>query len=835
MTVKEDRRGIPSIEVSPHETRVDPQLAASASDKSPHDAPAQSITVRLVAGQLIGGRYRIERELGEGGMGIVYLAADEQVPGERFAIKVLKEELHGEILTSLREEVRKTRKLSHPNIVDVHSVNLDGRMLYVLMEYLEGKCLDALLDEDFGRGMSFSRAWPIIEDVGAALGNAHDHNIIHSDLKPANVFVTSAGRSKLLDFGIARASRGPLLRVTEGPRALTPAYASPEMLEGQEADRRDDLYSFACVIYEMLCGERPFGHLNALDARDAGIKVAPLQGLSREQNAALSQALAFARGARTGTVESLLAAISPHARRRARPGAVGAAILITTAVVGLAYFALDWVSRHAVAVGGAAEKSRPALAAATAGSAAEHQTPPRSIAVLPFVNISGDPQQEYFSDGLSEELIDHLVQTTDMTVIARTSSFQFKGKNEDVRSIGRSLAVTHLLEGSVRKEGQRLRIAAQLIRASDGAYLWSETYDRNLADIFKVQDDIAVEVSQALHVALGEGSRPATRQPDLAAYNLVLEGKYLESRRTVLNVERAAGLYAKAIALDSDYALAWARLAHAYLTQEILKGLPSEDQNRRVLDALDHAFQHDPKLVFAYYTRGAFEANVTWNWAAAAADTERIRELEPRSDLLPGASGDIAFVFGQLDRAIDSYRNGLVRNPLDPNTMDSLGIALCAADRLTECLQARLKLMDLHPDFDGINSSVALARLHLGQLSEALAAMQQEPNEDYRLRGLVLVYWKMGRHPESQAALNSLTRKYATSDPYGIATAHAYRGDIDAAFQWLERAYREHDHAMTYLKTDPLLTNARGDSRLVELINRMNLTEHAQPVSRVGI
>src|SRR5246127_5236409 len=290
MTSGENPLGPSPIEVSPRETRVDPQLSACAQDGPPPEglpktqflqrrrgerrrAPAHipSSTVRLAAGQLLGGRYRIERELGEGGMGVVYLVADEQVPGERFAIKVLKEELRPEALALLREEVRKPRKLSHPNIVDVHSVNVDGQKLYLLMEYLEGKSLDALLDEEFGRGMSFSHAWPIIEDVGAALGNAHDHNVIHSDLKPANVFLTTAGKTKLLDFGIARVSRGPLLQSRSGLRALTPAYASCELLQGKEPDRRDDVFSFACVIYEMLCGERPFGDLTALEAREDAV------------------------------------------------------------------------------------------------------------------------------------------------------------------------------------------------------------------------------------------------------------------------------------------------------------------------------------------------------------------------------------------------------------------------------------------------------------------------------------------------------------------------------------------------------------------------------------
>src|SRR5579864_1676691 len=295
MSAEKDREPL-SSEVSPHETEVDPQFSACANEGAPKGFPetqapdgrqgaterahvyASSSTSQLAIGHLLGGRYRIERELGEGGMGVVYLAADEQVPGERFAVKVLKEDLHPEALTLLREEVRKTRKLSHPNIVDVHSVNVDGPRFYVLMEYLEGKSLIALLDEEFGRGMAFSHAWPIIEDVGAALGYAHDHNVIHSDLKPANIFLTTSGKTKLLDFGIARVSRGPLLHQRSGPLALTPAYASCEMLEGMEADPRDDIYSFACVIYEMLCGRRPFGRLTALEARAIAAQVSPLEG-----------------------------------------------------------------------------------------------------------------------------------------------------------------------------------------------------------------------------------------------------------------------------------------------------------------------------------------------------------------------------------------------------------------------------------------------------------------------------------------------------------------------------------------------------------------------------
>jgi len=447
--------------------------------------------------------------------------------------------------------------------------------------------------------------------------------------------------------------------------------------------------------------------------------------------------------------------------------------------------------------------------------------PDKSIAVLPFVDMSEKQDQEYFSDGLSEELIDHLVHSPDLRVIARTSSFQFKATNDDVRAIARKLGVTHVLAGSVRKTGQQLRVTAQLIRASDGMALWRQTYERKLVDIFKVQDEIGEQVSQALHVALPNG-RPAL-QPDLRAYNLVLEGNYFKARQTLSDTERAADLYQEALDISPDYALAWARLASAYLREENLKGAPSEDQNRRVLDALNRALQLDPDLAWGYYTRAGFEMTVTWDWAAAQADSQRMRAIDPQFELLPSAFGDLARVFGETGPAVAWYSTDIERNLLDPNALDSLGVALCADNRLEQCLQIRLRLQQLHPEFDGANSAVGKARLYLGQFAAALEAIQREPNEDYRLSGLTMVYWALKKHAESDAALKSLQEKFAASDPYAIAQAHAYRAESDAAFQWLDVAYRQHHIGMLDIKADPLLHNLRGDPRLRTLLRRMRL------------
>jgi serine/threonine-protein kinase len=817
MTPEKDRRVHLSTEISSGKTEFDPKLSAR---------PAGG-TARLAIGQLLGDRYRIERELGEGGMGVVYLAFDEQVHGESFAVKVLKEELQPDVLALLREEVRKARKLSHPNIIDVHSVNRDGQKLYLLMEYLEGKPLDALLNEEFGRGMSLRRAWPIIEDVGAALGNAHDHSVIHSDLKPANIFITTSGRTKLLDFGIARVSRGPRLQQASGLRALTPAYASCEMLEGREADPRDDIYSYACIIYEMLSGKRPFARLTALEAREARVTISPIHGLSSRQNAVLCRALAFEREARTASVEALLAGLSADAKPPSRPwGLFVAAIIATVALTALTYVAhyRAGISSQAVVVA----KASPPVPS-------NDEPPPNSIAVLPFVNISGDSNQEYFSDGLSEELIDHLVHSTDLKVVARTSSFQYKGKNEDVRSIARALRVTHLLEGSVRTNGRRLRITAQLVRGSDGVQVWSQTYDRNLVTIFKVQDEISEKVAQALNVALRSSPPAVLTEPDVLAYNLVLEGNYFKARRNLRDAQKAVELYQQAIKINPRYALAWARLASAYFIEEILRGPPSEDQNRRILDAANRAIELDPNLAWAYYTRAGFEASVLWNWAAARADTERLREIDPRFVYLPSAFGDVSLTSGEVDKAVSWYQDGLMQNPLDPNGLNALSVALCAAGRFQECLQTRMNLMQLHPEFGGVNRSVGVAYLFLGQLDAALKAMQSEPNEFYQLTGLALVYWAMGRSSESDAAINALTVKTASVDPYAIASVHAFRGEVDEALQWLYRAYRAHDYGILSLKTDPLLRNLHNDPRFQELLSRMELIEDGGQSKRARI
>jgi TolB-like protein len=827
-----------STEVSSLGTEVVPRPSTDWHSESPDDqragAPAEgsgqrdvaAAGQRLAIGQILGGRYRIERELGEGGMGVVYLAKDAQIAGETFAIKVLKEPLDAQALSLLREEVRRTRKLSHPNVVDVHSVNVDGQRLYVLMEYLEGKSLDGLLDEEFGRGMPFSHAWPIIEDVGAALSNAHDHNVVHSDLKPANVFVTTAGRTKLLDFGIARVSRGPLLHKPSGPLALTPDYASCEMLEGKEADRRDDIYSFACVIYEMLCGERPFGELTALEAREAAAKVTPLQGLSRQQNAALAQALAFDREGRTASVEKLLEGLAAE-QPRSRPAALLVAVTIAVvAAVSLTYLALDrlWVPRHSVVVKGATSEFPPTP---------PFNPPPHSIAVLPFTNLSGDPKQEYFSDGMSEELINALSHIESMSVAARTSAFSFKGQNADIGTIGRKLNVSAVLEGSVRRSGHRVRITAQLINTISGFHLWSEDYDRDLNDNLELQTEIATAVAQELEARL-LGSEAARIElggtHNSEAYDAYLRGTQLAAILGDEVTHRASVKeFDRAISIDPNYALAYAARAFQLIDIVVTSNNPEtrEQLTREASDSARRALTLAPDLSQAHGALSFVLALGFFDFSSALAESKRAVELAPGSDL---AQVIFAMTSGWAGHHDDAIRGFLAAVSLDPqNFRNRINLAseYNRARRFSEALTAVRDAEAIKPDGARIGEVTAQSYLAMGQALQAKRACEDPTLKvtvplRYPHWCLALAYHQLGDLANAERELSEYLANSGKGSAYERGELYAQLGRPTEALMWLSTAYRLRDPDLQNLKMDWMLDPVRNEPEFKAIERGLN-------------
>ena len=504
---------------------------------------------------------------------------------------------------------------------------------------------------------------------------------------------------------------------------------------------------------------------------------------------------------------------SPTIGRSRHRAALAVGILVVVAVAGFAAYRL-WLPGHRAAAPPVATDS-----AAAASAIAE-----KSVAVLPFVDMSEKKDQGYFADGMTEELINHLAEVPDLKVIARTSSFQFKGMTDDVRTIAVKLAVAHLLEGSVRKSGKVLRITAQLIRAKDGSHLWSKSYERRLDDVFKVQDEIAASVTQALQVAMrGEEATPIRKQPNSEAYSLVLEGNFYKARMNAADMERAIRLYLRAIKVDPDYALPWARLGSAHFNQAMNAWIPRNQGIEKARRELQQALKIDPNLVWAHYTLCGMAMAIDWDWDEAEAQIEQVRQIDSNSYLLPSATADLASIRGQLDRAITIYQGLVSRDPLDANSLASLASLQFVAKRFDESRANSERLIELSPNYAGAQTQLAVALIYLGRPDQALLTAEKETDENSRLDILPIIYWALGRHGDSDVALAKLEATQADDCAYCIAQALAYRGEVASAFTWLERAFGHREAGITSLKTDLLLANLVGDPRYRALLVRMRL------------
>ena len=452
--------------------------------------------------------------------------------------------------------------------------------------------------------------------------------------------------------------------------------------------------------------------------------------------------------------------------------------------------------------------------------------PPKSIAVLPFVNMSGDAENEYFADGLSEELLNLLTKIPELRVAARTSAFKFKGEKINVQEVAQKLNVAHVLEGSVRKSGNEVRITAQLIKAADGYHLWSETYDRTLDDIFVVQDDIAGEVVKALKVTLlGTALTTRSKPQDSEAYNLALQGRYFVDRGGRENLERAIDYFQQSRERDPGYAPAWAGLSSAYAVQATMGFVPVADGYRRAREAAEKALALDPQLVDAHLAMGWIHMFYDWDWAAADASFRRALELEPGNARALLLFGHQAMIFGRWDEAMDAMNKAIERDPLVPDSYFTLGLILRAVNRDTEAESAFQKALELDPG--GVFRHLAIGRnLLLQDRNEAaLREIQQEKDEFWRLSGLPLVYHALGRHSESDAALAAFKSKYAGEMAYQIAEVHAFRGEADLAFEWLDRAYEQRDPGVTEIKCDRLFRTLVDDPRYKAFLKKLKLPE----------
>ena len=455
----------------------------------------------------------------------------------------------------------------------------------------------------------------------------------------------------------------------------------------------------------------------------------------------------------------------------------------------------------------------------TGGDAAETLAD-RSVAVLPFVDMSAGKDQEYFADGISEEVLNLLAKVPQLRVIARTSSFSFKGKEADIAEIATKLNVAHVLEGSVRTSGDKVRITAQLIRTSDSSHLWSETYDRELNDIFKVQDEIAAAVVTQLKGTL-LGDVPKARATDPKAYALFLQAREVGRQYSVESTAKAVDLYRQALAIDTDYAPALTELAGAYLAQVDLAVLGPDQALAAAIPALEKANASDPTYAPAYSMLAIFETVIERKYEAAAEHVGQALAIDPANIDAIGAAGVLARRLGRVQLAVDLGEYQVQRDPVNTIAYTDLGLAYRYNNQLDKAIAAYRTVLDLAPDIGWQRTALGYIYLQNGDAAAALEEIQEEPVEAYRLSGLASVYWALGRKAESDAALAQVVQKYSDTKPFGIAAIYAQRGDADRAFEMLEKAAKINDLDLGAVATYPDFAGLHEDPRWLPLMRRL--------------
>jgi len=790
----------------------------------------------LPRGTIFANRYEIIEELGKGGMGRVYRAFDKQLE-EEVAIKFLKPEIASDNknLDRFKNEIKLARKIIHRNVGRMHDLHEEKDSFFITMEYVAGEDLKSQLRR-MGQ-VPVGKAVFIAQQIAEGLAEAHKLGIIHRDLKPHNVMIDKEGNARIMDFGISR-SLGSRELTGEGVIIGTPDYMSPEQAEGKEADARSDVYSLGVILYEMVTGRVPFEGETALAIamkhrtevpRDPKLANAQVpEDLSR----VVLKCLEKDKEKRYQSADELYLELGkiekgiPATERvlTGRKPFTSKEITVKFSLKKLLVPSLVTVALIVIAIV-ILWRVIPRKAATSARSARH------SIAVLPFEDLSQAKSYESLCDGISETLINALTNIEGLWVPARTSAFFFKGKTLDVREIGQKLGVENVLDGSVQAAGDNLRVTARISNTQDGRQVWSEIYNRKMADIFAIQDDLAKAIVTVLKIKLlGDKGGPLVKNytENLQAYNLYLQGRYFWKKRTAEDIKKAIDYFNQAVALDPKYTLAYVGLADCYLLLAQYGRSPIKDVLPKARAAVLKALEIDETLAEAH-TSLAMIMKTDWDWENAEKEFKRAIELNPNYTTAHQWYNILLKDMGRLDEATIEIKQALELDPLSLIINVNLGVLLYLKREYDKAIQQHLKTLELDQNF-------AQGRLRLGEcyrqkgmLKEAIAEFQKARtlfgNSPYGLGEIGNVYALAGKKDEAIDVLTNLEEllKQGYSVNYDIAYIHFGLGDRDKAFEYLERAYEQKENGMESLKVDPSLDNLRSDPRYESLIKRMNL------------